>query len=256
MKNRRVAVLAVAVLGVLAISPATAANAEGSETLDALLARVAPEVRETLYDGASAARGAEAVTPATVPSTGAEPITTHGEDTSVSIWLPATAAVAEDSVGGQGVRLFEHGNGATSVPLVKDDGSVQILTILDDATAPDSYSYSIDVAEGATLTVDEDGAVHITSASGEFIGGVATAWAVDANGAPVRTSYQVDGTTLTQLIDHDGGQYAYDRCGPLAGARPLLPADGHVPLPGLQDQRHAAGVGADLGRSSDLVCTR
>ena len=44
-------------LGVLAISPATAANAEDGESLDALLARVAPEVRENLYDGASAARG-------------------------------------------------------------------------------------------------------------------------------------------------------------------------------------------------------
>ncbi len=209
MKNRRVAVLAAAVLGVLAISQATAANAEDSESLDALLARVAPEVRENLYSGASAARGAQAVTPATVPTTGAEPVTTHGEDTSVSIWLPTTAAVAEDSVGGEGVRLFEHGNGATSVPLVKDDGSVQILTLIDDAAAPESYSYSIDVAEGATLAVDEDGAVHITSADGEFVGGVAPAWAVDASGAPVPTSYRVDGTTLTQLIDHDGGQYAY-----------------------------------------------
>ncbi|WP_152176189.1 hypothetical protein, partial [Mycobacterium tuberculosis] len=74
MKNRRVAVLAAAVLGVLAISPATAANAEDSESLDALLARVAPEVRENLYDGASAARGAQAITPATVPTTGAEPV--------------------------------------------------------------------------------------------------------------------------------------------------------------------------------------
>lgn len=169
VKNRRVAVLAAAVLGVLAISPATAANAEDSESLDALLARVAPEVRENLYDGASAARGAQPVTPATVPTTGAEPVTTHGEDGSVSIWLPTATAVAEDSVAGEGVRLFEHGNGATSVPLVKDDGSVQILTLIDDAAAPESYSYSVDVAEGATLAVDADGAVHITSATGEFI---------------------------------------------------------------------------------------
>lgn len=210
MKKRRMgAVLAVAVLGALVIAPVTTANAEDNETLDTLLARVAPEVRENLYDGSFAARGAETVTPATVPATGAEPITTHGQDTDVSIWLPATAAVAEDSVGGEGVRLFDHGNGATSVPLVKDDGSVQILTLIDDATAPENYSYAVDVSAGASLTIDEDGAVHITSATGEFIGGVAPAWAVDANGALVPTTYQVDGTTLTQVVDHNGGQFAY-----------------------------------------------
>jgi len=59
---------------------------------------VAPEVRENLYDESFAARGVEAVTPATVPTTGAEPITTYGDETNVSIWLPTTAAVAEDSV--------------------------------------------------------------------------------------------------------------------------------------------------------------
>ena len=94
-----------------------------------------------------------------------------------------------------------------TVPLVKDDG--EILTIIDGATAPESYSYAVDVPAGASLTVDEDGAVHITGEAGEFIGGVAPAWAVDASGAPVPTRYQVDGTTLTQQIDHDGGQYAY-----------------------------------------------
>jgi hypothetical protein len=78
MKKRRMgAVLAAAVLGALVIAPVTTANAEDNETLDTLLARVAPEVRENLYDGFFAARGAEAVTPATVPATGAEPITTH-----------------------------------------------------------------------------------------------------------------------------------------------------------------------------------
>lgn len=210
MKKRRVgAALAAAALGVLVIAPASAANAEASESLDELLARVAPEVRENLYDDSFAARGAEAVTPATVPATGAEPITTHGPTTDVSIWLPATAAVAEDSVAGEGVRLFEHGNGATSVPLVKDDGSVQILTIIDASTAPESYSYSVDVPAGASLAVDEEGAVHITDAAGEFVGGVAPAWAVDANGVPVPTAYEVDGATLTQVVDHDAGQFAY-----------------------------------------------
>jgi hypothetical protein len=211
MKKTRFSALAVAVIGLLAISPAAAAHAENTETLDALLVRVAPEVRENMYEDSSASRSrsAEAVTPATVPATADQPITTHGEATDVSIWLPGSAAVSEDSVAGESVRVFDHGNGASSVPLVKDDGSVQILTIIDAAGAPENYSYALDVPDGASLAVDEDGAVHITGADGEFIGGVAPAWAVDAKGAAVPTRYEVAGATLTQVIDHDGWEFSY-----------------------------------------------
>lgn len=209
MKTKRVGALLAAVLvGTLAMVPATAASAQDGEPLDALLSRVAPEVRENLY-GSVAGRGYETVTPATIPATAAEPITTHGEKTEVSLLLPAASVVSEDSVGGADVRLFDHGNGSKSVPLVKDDGSVQVLTIIDEASAPQSYSYTIEVPEGASLDVDEDGAVHITGAGGEFIGGVAPAWAVDANGASVPTTYQVEGSTLTQLVNHDAAQFTY-----------------------------------------------
>jgi len=187
-----------------------AAQAEESETLDALLMRVAPEVRENLYEDSSASRIAEAVTPATVPATSDQPITTYGEATDVSIWLPGSAAASKkDSVAGESVRVFDHGDGASSVPLVKDDGSVQILTIIDAAGAPESYSYALDVPDGASLAVDEGGAVQITGADGEFIGGVAPPWAVDSEGAAVPTRYEVAGATLTQVIDHDGGEFSY-----------------------------------------------
>ena len=44
--------------------------------------------------------------------------------------------------------MFDHGNGASSVPLAKDDGSVQILTIIDAAGAPEKYGYALDVPDG------------------------------------------------------------------------------------------------------------
>ncbi|HYN47730.1 MAG TPA: DUF2599 domain-containing protein, partial [Candidatus Nanopelagicales bacterium] len=211
MKQRRYSALAVAVIGLLAISPAAAVHADNTETLDVLLVRVAPEVRENLYEDASASRGpnAEAVTPATVPLTADQPITTHGEATDVSIWLPGSAAASEGTVAGESVRVFDHRNGASSVPLVKDDGSVQILTIIAEAGAPEEYSYALGVPDGASLAVAKDGAVRITGADDEFIGGVAPAWAVDAKGAAVPTRYEVAGTTLTQVIDHDGGEFSY-----------------------------------------------
>jgi len=206
---RRYSALAVAVIGLLAMLPAAAAQAEESETLDALLMRVAPEVRENLYEDSSASRIEAEVTPATVPATSDQPITTHGEATDVSIWLPGSAAVSVHSVAGESVRVFDHDNGASSVPLVKNDGSVQILTIIDAAGAPVKYSYALDVPDGASLVADEDGAVQITGADGRFIGGVAPAWAVDAKGAAVPTRFEVTGTTLTQVIDHTVAEFAY-----------------------------------------------
>lgn len=198
----------IVVMAVLGLGGAAAADPR-SETLDALLVRVAPEVRANLYEDSSAPRGSEAVTPATVPATSDQPITTHGEATDVSISLPGSAAVSEDSVAGVGVRVFDHGNGASSVPLVKDDGSVQILTIIDAAGAPEKYSYALEVTDGATLAVGEDGAVQITGADGKFVGGVAPAWAVDAKGAAVPTRFEVAGATLTQVIEHEAGQFSY-----------------------------------------------
>ena len=210
MKKRRYSALTVALIGLLAVSPvAAAAQADKSETLDALLMRVAPEVRENLYEDSSASRIAEAVTPATVPATSDQPIKTHGEATEVSIWLPGSAAVSVQSVAGESVRVFDHGNGASSVPLAKDDGSVQILTIIDAAGAPEKYGYALDVPDGASLVLDEDGAVQIIGADGKFIGGVAPAWAVDAKGAAVPTRFEVAGATLTQVIDHRGGGFSY-----------------------------------------------
>lgn len=209
MKKRQYSALAVALIGLLAMSPVAATQAEESETLDALLMRVAPEVRANLYEDSSESRGAEAVNPATVPATADQPITTHGAATDVSIWLPGSAAVSWESVGGQSVQVFDHGNGASSVPLVKDDGSVQILTIIDAAGAPEKYSYALEVPDGASLVVDEDGAVQITGADGKFIGGVAPAWAVDAKGAAVPTRFEVVGAMLTQVIDHRGGGFSY-----------------------------------------------
>lgn len=54
------------------------------------------------------------------------------------------------------------------------------------------------------MTLTETGVVVITDGAGNFAGGVAPAWAKDANGNAIATHYEISGDTLTQVVDHSG----------------------------------------------------
>ncbi|TKJ96859.1 hypothetical protein PlfCFBP13513_15740 [Plantibacter flavus] len=86
--------------------------------------------------------------------------------------------------------------------MVKEDGSVQITTVIESANAPTAYSYAIKLPEGGYLEELEAGMVIIRDAAGQYRGGILPAWAKDANGQDVPTSYSIDGSTLTQTVDH------------------------------------------------------
>lgn len=101
---------------------------------------------------------------------------------------------------------YDNVNGSTTVPIVKADGSVQVTTVIADATAPTRYEYGF---PGATSLVQGERTVAILGASGEFLGGVAAPWAVDAAGAAVPTHFEIAGTTLVQVVDHQSGEFQY-----------------------------------------------
>ena len=59
------------------------------------------------------------------------------------------------------------------------------------------------------LVPTADGGVQALNADGEIIATAATLWATDANGTPVPTHYEINGTTLTQVVEHRSGDYSY-----------------------------------------------
>ncbi len=120
----------------------------------------------------------------------------------LEIGLPF-ADTAGDAQVVDGVMVYDNGNGSSTTPLVQDDGSVQILTMLADADAPTSYEYPFDLAPGASLAMTGQGGVDIVEADGIVSGSIAAPWAIDANGQAVPTHYLVVGDTLTQVIDFD-----------------------------------------------------
>lgn len=142
-----------------------------------------------------------------IPVDPAEGITLFDPDgTIIGIGLPNAENASDATPEGNGVVSYDNGDGSSTVPVPKDDGSVQITTVIDTPDAPTRYEYPLDLPEGATATLDaETGYVSLLDADGVWIGGVAPAWAKDANGVDVATHYELTGTTLTQVIDHATG---------------------------------------------------
>lgn len=101
-----------------------------------------------------------------------------------------------------GVVVYDNGNGSSTVPIVRGDGSVQLTTVIDSADSPSRYKYVIDLPVAATLIVDPEGAVSAPGVDpGIPLLYVAPPWARDANGGAVPTHYEVAGNTLTQVVD-------------------------------------------------------
>lgn len=194
------------------LGTSTVANAEDQPTdAVAVIEAVAPEVLDASVSTASSEGTAVLATDdveITVPIDATEDAVLRSGDRQLAVSLPFATQAEEAVVSDAGVTTFDNGNSSTTAPVVRDDGSLQILTVIDNADAPTRYDYDLSVPDGGAMTIREDGVVIITDQEGGFVGTVAPAWAKDAAGDPVATRYEVDGNTLTQVVQHaEGTQY-------------------------------------------------
>lgn len=137
-------------------------------------------------------------TDVTIPADPSDGLTLSGDAGSLSIDLPF-ADQADDAVGEEpGVISYDNGNGSASVPVVHSDGSLQINTILESASAPRRYPYTM---EGRQVTLGSGGGAIISDTTGHVIATVDPPWAKDADGHDVTTYFEVIGDSLTQVIE-------------------------------------------------------
>ena len=128
------------------------------------------------------------------------PVRLRSDRGRVDVGLPLGDSSAPARALGAGVVAYENAAGFGTVPLVKNDASVQFTTVIHHAQAPGSYTYDF---AGKTLELQPDGLVEVRDAQGALDGIVAAAWAKDAAGVSVRTHYVVSGSRLTQVVEHD-----------------------------------------------------
>ena len=204
-------VSAFAVGTTIATAGAVPAFADNPDDTLAVVASATPETIESAASVPTTATGENAIdatvagATVTVPVDASNGITLGSEGGTVSIGLPFADQAADAEVQMPGVVSFDNRNGSSPVPVVQSDGSVQINTIIEGADAPTSYSYDYDCSGGVTLRRLADGGIVAVDGAGELVASIALPWAKDARGKDVATRYVINGTTLTQIVEHGVG---------------------------------------------------
>lgn len=95
-----------------------------------------------------------------------------------------------DVTGGSGYTTALHETGS---------GTFRALVQIDSPSAPKEYAF--EMGEGVSLQPLEDGGVTVWDADGTMLGLLEPAWATDATGASIATSYEIRGTAVVQYVD-------------------------------------------------------
>lgn len=164
----------------------------------------------------------------TVPKIGGDDIETTFDSysTLVSMKLPKEVALAKAQYTSNGTIMYnsESNNLDILVQMLedKDNGlffsSVRALIVIKDNTAPKRYDFSFSIPKGGRLITSEDykktyyandndwigdNLIFLIDAQGEIVSTIDEAWALDAKNEKVDTYYEINGNTLTQIVNFD-----------------------------------------------------
>jgi hypothetical protein len=201
------------------VAPVVAAYSDEAADVLAVLASAGTEDGVVLTDVATAPSQGHGdlaldvsteVADVTVPvdPEGAVDLTSQSGE-SLSLWLPHAASAQDAQPIADGIVAYQNDNETLTVPVVKGDGSVQVTTIIESTQSPERFPYEVSLPDGAQAEVVEGGGVQFISSTGEFLGGFTPPWATDAEGASLPTWYEIDGSTVTQVVDHQDSGAAY-----------------------------------------------
>lgn len=95
-----------------------------------------------------------------------------------------------------------------SYALSTQDSSLSGYVVINGKNTPTAYSFNIDInGSPAVLEKTDAGKILIKDQSGKIVKTIGQAWARDASGKSVSTSYSVAGGKLIQTVDHQGATY-------------------------------------------------
>lgn len=197
------AVLSTVAVVLTSVAPADAIEADPLDVVRAVAPGTVAAAASvsTTGTGVNAINSTAGTTAVTVPVDPAAGITLGIGERAMSIGLPFARGADHAIVEQPGVVSFDNNNGSTTVPVVQRDGTVLINTVISAATAPQRYDYPIRVPEGHSLRLLASGAAIVGDDAGGLSAVIAAPWAKDSLGNPVPTHYEVQGDTLTQVVD-------------------------------------------------------
>lgn len=202
--------LATFVIASLAFSIGNAPSASATpNTFTNIISSISPGALGNLFAQPARARAFPDSIRPEIPVHSSDPLKIQSmSGASLDVWLPESVPATSELVGNIPVSVFDTADEFALVPLPKNDGSLQILTVIESENAPERFEYRIEIPAFGSMEVVDD-VVVIRTASGKFAAGVSPAWAKDALGNAVPTHFTVDGNLLIQTIEHKGSSFDY-----------------------------------------------
>lgn len=93
-----------------------------------------------------------------------------------------------------------------------EEGSVRVESVISSKDAPECFDYTFPGVDRIEIYEDQE-VVWLLAIDKEgdeqLVGIVDAAWAEDANGVSVPTYFEAEGNVLTQVVEHQSGEFAY-----------------------------------------------
>ncbi len=122
----------------------------------------------------------------------------------VALELPARGLA--DQAGETAV--FDGAAPGAHVAVQPTSAGVRTVVQIDSAEAPERYPFALS-GDVVRLQAQSDGSISGYDAEGEPVAYIAPAWARDASGREVPTYYELEGSTLVQVVAHRSRDWAY-----------------------------------------------
>lgn len=119
----------------------------------------------------------------------------------VQLAMPAGAVSKTDNA------TIVAGRGSTDFVLQQTDDALRASVHIGSRTDPERYRFN--VTGVAQLEGQPDGSVNGLDSDGKVIAVIDAPWARDAAGTVVPTRYEIEGTTLIQVVDHQNSSFEY-----------------------------------------------
>lgn len=202
--SRTLAVIATAATASLAIATAApgvsfAANNSTSEVTTALNSVTGGLVQQAALSTIDADSVAQTAT-VDAPFDPTQGVTLKQDNTTIVVGLPDAQHLSRGVRQTNGVVVYRNSNGSDVVVVPTANGA-QFLTVIENANAPEDYTYPLTLSAGQTVQVTSSGYALVLDTAGKPISSIAVPWA-QGGGNAVGTSFTTNGTTLVQHIAH------------------------------------------------------
>lgn len=153
--------------------------------------------------GIEAETVSENASPAEIPNDPRIPVTFEGSPVSVSVETDGSTRNAEVD----GLTVYQGSDGASSTVVQPTEDGARFMTVIGNESAPSEYRYELNAPDGSIVSELPDGSIVVTDENHNTLLEAEPAWAIDAAGESIPTSYSFEDGQLVQHVDLDGAQF-------------------------------------------------